>query len=92
MTVSELMEILESQPQDAQVRLASQPSWPFEYNISNVAGPDEMKEWMIEESYDDDSGEFLASEDEIEVPNVVYIGEGVQLGYLPSPGKAAFSE
>jgi hypothetical protein len=33
MTVGELLELLEDFPEDAEVRLAHQPSWPFEYSI-----------------------------------------------------------
>ena len=36
MTVNKLKEILEYYDDDMEVRFASQPSWPFEYSISNV--------------------------------------------------------
>ena len=36
MTVAELIEELKYMEQDAEVRFASQPSWPFEYDISGV--------------------------------------------------------
>ena len=36
MTVADLMYELEQLNPDAQVRFASQPSWPFEYSIYNV--------------------------------------------------------
>ena len=36
MTVRELIEELRLMDQDAKVRFASQPSWPFEYSISGV--------------------------------------------------------
>ena len=35
MTVEELLEILEGMNPEAEVRLAMQPSWPFEYSISD---------------------------------------------------------
>lgn len=35
-TVRELIEMLEFYPEDAQVFLAVQPSWPFEHSISTV--------------------------------------------------------
>ena len=43
MTVIELKEALEGIPDDAEVRLAMQPSWPFEYSIGDVipVEPDE---------------------------------------------------
>ena len=36
MIVSELLELLEGVSPDAEVRLATQPSWPFEYSVSTV--------------------------------------------------------
>jgi hypothetical protein len=36
MTVAELIEELKYMEQDAEVRFASQPSWPFEYDITGV--------------------------------------------------------
>ena len=36
MTVEELIEELRLFNQEAQVRFASQPSWPFEYSINGV--------------------------------------------------------
>jgi hypothetical protein len=43
MTVIELKEALEQMPDEAEVRLAMQPSWPFEYSIMEVVPlePDE---------------------------------------------------
>ncbi len=68
MTVAELMEELEDVDPDAEVRLAMQPSWPFEYAIGRIA-------------------QVSAPEDESarkdEEPQVVYLSEGNQLGYLP---------
>jgi hypothetical protein len=63
MTVQELMDLLEDLDPEAEVRMAQQPSWPFEYSISDVMQP-----------------EPPAEEDR---PNVVYLVEGSQLGYLP---------
>ena len=73
MTVIELKEALEGLPDEAEVRLAMQPSWPFEYSISDVVPlePDEE-----------------APADEYEV-KVVYLTEGSQLGYLPGEASEA---
>ena len=60
MTVSELIEELNYLNQDAEVRLACQPRWAFEYSIASVVGV------------------TLDGDEE-----VVYLGEGSQLGYLP---------
>ena len=36
MTTSDLINLLESVDPDTEVRLAMQPSWPFEYSIGEV--------------------------------------------------------
>ena len=36
MTVEELMELLQDMPPEAEVRFASQPSWPLDYQIKDV--------------------------------------------------------
>lgn len=75
MTVKDLIRQLEDFDPYAEVRLAIQPSWPFEHSIGNVVSVD-----LTDEDADDDE----------EVPDyantgerIVYIGEGRQLGYLP---------
>ena len=40
MRVEELIEYLRDCDQDAEVRFASQPSWPFEYSIDGVVEVD----------------------------------------------------
>jgi len=67
MTVGELKEMIEGLDEDVEVRLAMQPSWPFEYSISSVELIDNNPE-------DSDEGELDA---------IVYLVEGTQLGYLP---------
>ena len=37
MKVEELLQVLEGMNPEAEVRLAMQPSWPFEYSIGNYA-------------------------------------------------------
>ena len=46
MTVGELKELLEDLDDDVDVRLAMQPSWPFEYSIRDSAliGPPENED------------------------------------------------
>ena len=36
MTVRQLIEELEFMNQDAEIRFASQPNWPFEYSIADI--------------------------------------------------------
>jgi hypothetical protein len=40
MTVRQLIEELEFMNQDAEIRFASQPNWPFEYSIDDVVSVD----------------------------------------------------
>jgi hypothetical protein len=67
MTVAELIEVLEGYNPDSEVRLASQPKWPFEYSVSNVVSA------MSDENDGDRDPDALA---------VVYIAEGTQIDYL----------
>ena len=73
MRVEELIELLEGCNPEAEVRFASQPSWPFEYSI----------ETAIEVDLDgNDTG----------IPkDVVYLEEGIQIGYLPELAKFKLS-
>jgi hypothetical protein len=68
MNVGELIEFLKDLPEDAEVRFAQQPSYPFEYSVADVV--------II-------GGELGANEDGEDDDPVVYLVEGSQLGYLP---------
>ena len=68
MTVEELLCELEGMEPDAEVRLAMQPSWPFEYSIGGI----------VQVSAVDDE-----SVPEDELPQLIYLSECRQLGYLP---------
>jgi hypothetical protein len=35
LTIAELLELIEGMPGDTPVRMAQQPSWPFEYSIGD---------------------------------------------------------
>ena len=76
MTIKDLIEELEQMAEfcgeDTEVRLATQPSWPFEYSIGAVAA--------VNLNDDDEDG---VERDGDEEEYVVYIGEGRQLAYLP---------
>lgn len=49
MTVGELIEMLQDFDEEAEVRLAEQPSWPFEYSIGGVIYDDAKEVVMIAE-------------------------------------------
>jgi len=83
MKVIELKEALEQMPDEAEVRLAMQPSWPFEYSISDVIPLEPIEEELDEEEKREDDPEF---DDTIKV---VYLVEGSQLGYLPGEASEA---
>lgn len=74
MTVKDLIRQLEDFDPYAEVRLAFQPSWPFEHSIGNVVSVDLTDEDALEDDpfVDHNTGE-----------RIVYIGEGSQIGYLP---------
>jgi hypothetical protein len=74
MTVGELIERLQDFPEDATVRLASQPNWPFEYSIQGVTT-------LAEATQYDEDREYDADDEEGDENGVVYIVEGSQLGY-----------
>lgn len=81
MTVYELKQLLDDLDDDAEVRLAHQPSWPFEYSLADVVAIDR----------DDDEAEpthRAIEDDEDECATVVYLVEGDQLGYLPGHAAA----
>ena len=87
MTVSELIDHLKDYDGDAEVRLATQVDWPFEYSVQSVASAEEMLRL---------AGHFFRtvrfSDAEAEdAPNIVYIAEGDQLGYLPESAKAVWA-
>ena len=96
MNVGELKALLEEMDDDAEVRIASQPSWPFENEVASVIVMQKPKELLSDEEVDAmsqserehymdacDNGEFV---DPHEMPegDIVYIGEGRQIGYLPT--------
>ncbi len=98
MTVQELIETLEDMKDqvgaEAEVRYASQPSWPFENSIYGVhaLSKETRKEMAIEamrdEGMDEDEIKENLDEDELEQEeDVVYLEEGSQIGYLPGEAK-----
>lgn len=92
MTVGELISQLEDLDAEAEVRLAHQPSWPFEYSIDSVVevggDDDECEECGFSWSaHDEGTPGYCGCEVEpprgSDNPTIVYIAEGSQLGYLP---------
>ena len=98
MTIGELIEQLEDIKEQvgeyAEVRYASQPSWPFENSIHGVHAltKEARKEMAIDamraEGMDEDEIKENLDEDELEQEeDVVYLEEGGQIGYLPGEAK-----
>ena len=73
MTVQELIDLLSTMNPEAEVRIAHQPSYPFELSVGNV----------LEADVTDEQDEIETD------TQVVYIDEGKQLGYLPGEVKSA---
>ena len=98
MTIQELIEQLEDIKEQvgehAEVRYASQPSWPFENYIrgAHALSKDERREMAIKRMRDEgmDEDEIKENFDEEELANeedVVYLEEGGQIGYLPDEAR-----
>ena len=98
MNIVELIQELEYMKdiagEDAEVRWAGQPSWSFEYSISNIiATTNEMREENARAELRDEGlseeeiNERLEGAPELEGENVVYLAEGSQIGYLPDEAK-----
>lgn len=60
MRVSDLISILEDYDGDAEVRIMSQPSWPFEYAVTNVVSRPEL---VDEEECECECGHLPHNED-----------------------------
>ena len=96
MNVAELIEELEYMDPEAEVRLAFQPSWPFQYTIARVEqvdNPDgepcpDPQDYRNDADYDEDYTAWLTMQpDQPDGQAVVYLAEGGQLHsapYLPS--------
>jgi len=89
MTVQELIDLLEDMDREAEVRIADQPNWPFEYEIDAVAEVDGLTceecgcPWDEHPELDDDEGcDMTPTDDEAEPSPIVYLATGQQLGYL----------
>lgn len=84
MTVKELIETLQEFDENAEVFIAQQPTWPFQYSIGEVVEITARDEWEL----DAEEGEEEPA-DLDDRPNKVYIGEREQLGYLDGAARQA---
>ena len=78
MIVADLISMLEDMPEDAEVRIAHQPNYPFELSLSS------MNPVVLVESEGEDYEHDLAEYGDGGGDAVVYLVEGRQLGYLPT--------
>jgi hypothetical protein len=90
MTIAELKEAIQDLPDDAEVRLAQQPRWAFEYEIGHTAYIENLENQSDPASLgakaaaeDDEDDEDSTPPDFNGAPGIFYIGEGSQIGYLP---------
>ena len=74
-----LEEFIESYGPEAEVRIASQPSWPFEYDIKGCV---DSLELGGNPENEEDSGEEVDESGYPIKPPTFYIVEGAQLGYF----------
>ena len=95
MRVQDLIEALQGMDPDAEVRIASQPSWPFEHRCNDVVEvdlgqPDPEDAATAQDILDDpesaeedrETARKMLERDETK-PKIVYLAEGPQVGYLP---------
>jgi hypothetical protein len=86
MQITELIEELErvkmSHGEDVEVRLGTQPNYPFEHEIAGVSEP--LSPDLFEEN--EGPAEDRNSDKNIN-KTVVYIAEGTQIGYMPCVAK-----
>jgi hypothetical protein len=85
--IAKLEELAQDHP-DAEVRLMTQNSWPFEYSILGIATTSDMAEEDAEAArenardrghdFDDEDGPRKDAEAK---PEIIYLVEGSQLGY-----------
>ncbi|NLT34283.1 MAG: hypothetical protein GXX83_00050 [Gaiellales bacterium] len=101
MTAADLIELLEGVDPDTEVRIAEQPSWPFEYDISGVVeaklGADREENANLERAQEILDADDATPEERAQAyriidtasTSVLYIVEGTQLAYLPSMASRA---
>lgn len=70
MKVREMIELLQNQDPEAEIRSMSQPSWPYEYSIAGIATRREIAEFVPHRGECRESGT---------APSDVFIVEGEQL-------------
>lgn len=102
MTVGKLKELLDGIEDDVEVRLATQPNWPFMHGITDVIvtevpeivtrdqfeAMDEVEQEFTVGRADNDEVLLLDVGEKPPVP-VCYIAESSQLGYLPGDARNA---
>lgn len=80
MTVGDLIRVLQVLDEDTEVRIASQPSWPFEYAIDGVTTKRRVQERENEAGYREDVP-YAEGEEVSEEQDIAFIVEGEQLCY-----------
>jgi hypothetical protein len=76
-----LEEFADAYGDDAEIRLAQQESWPFEYSIKGCVSNFELGREDDEHEVKDEDENRGHNDGEIESP-IFYIVEGAQLGYF----------
>lgn len=86
MNVKDLIALLAQYDEDAEVRLATQPSWPLQYQIAGVASLEEV----VMGDQCDEHGNWHCDECAENAPAVVYIAEGNGFGDDPYASSAVW--
>lgn len=89
MKVNELREILDSCNPDAEVRLGTQPGYPFQWNVAGVIDGNLIAEYALDDAVPTEDEQDVADALNVTAdfngpvdPDTVYILEGTQLGYF----------
>lgn len=79
MTKAELLRILEQYDDDAEIRLMTQESWPFENSVYGAWSPEDSEPAEAEDEQEEDDP--FRPGDNADGHAIVYLVEGSQIGY-----------
>ena len=91
MTVGELLELsqeFEDMDPETEIRIASQPHWPFEYSIMPEV---HIAERNVKQDEDEGEGEGEGEDDGKETVTVIYLAEHKQIDYLNDDTREFFN-
>jgi hypothetical protein len=90
MDVKSLIALLQEMDADAEVRVASQPSWPLALHVAGVAAQADID---VNDAFDDLEGDEFVDEDEVRrnAEAIVWIVEGTSVFNAPYAPRGAWN-